>query len=246
MPSDTTTSAQNTPAPSTLEPSQEHSSVDHELYFTRFAMRLLVTLCLGALASFALAPYFLAPHAMTTRSEYVEGICTAQPQTIRYASTSQEAGSVPSLWTKAGKNSRQFALAQACAAAFTVTYETFNINATPSLTSATSMLSSTGKKHFFAGTATESKDTRLDATWQAQARKEHLQQSAQVLNKAQLQTVLVNHGTFSATFITNYQLTTTISGKKSTTQQKHLVVVLAASAVAPSDASTGWQVVDWT
>ena len=249
MPSNTTTSTPSTPATSTPGLSWEQSSADHELYLTRFSIHLLVVLCLGALASFSLAPHFLTqkPYVNITRSTYTDGVCTTQPQAIDYVqktSTSQMTMPVPSSWAKAGKNSQQFALAQACAAAFTIAYETIDINTPASLSNATSMLSSTGKQHFFAASGTEPKDTHLDPTWQAQARKEHLQQSAQMLSKAQLQTVLTNHKGFSAIFITNYQLTTRISGK-STTQHKYLIVVLAPVLTAPSDISTGWQIVDW-
>jgi hypothetical protein len=245
-----TTSVQDTPVPSTPGAAQKPSRIDHELYFSSLALRLLAILCLGALASFSLASYFLTPPYLniTTSSWYTDGACTAQPQTIHYIhplSSQERTTPVPSAWTKAGKNSQQFALAQACAAAFTITYETFSIAHPTSLTSAVSMLSSAGKKHFFVGTGTEAKERRLDATWQAQARKEHLQQSAQALKEAQLLTVLLRNGTFSAIFIMNYQLSTTISGK-STTQQKQLKVTLDAISVAPSEASTGWQVVGWS
>jgi len=253
MPGDITTSAQETLA--SASSMQEPSRVEHELYFSSFVLRLLVILCLGSVASFSLAPHFL-PSTLNVgcgachrpQTVYANGVCTALPQTIDYIqkpSAHEKTSVVPSEWTKAGKNSLQFALAQACVAAFTVTYETMSIAQPASLTSAVSMLSSTGKEHFFVGTATEPKDPRLSATWQAQARKEHLQQSAQALNKAQLQTVLVSNGTFSAIFIMNYQLRTTISGK-STTQQKHLIVILAALPRVPSGTSTGWQVFDWS
>ena len=61
MPGDTT-SIQDMPvlAPSTPAVVQEPSRVDDELYFSSFALRLLIILCLGALASFPLAPHFLA------------------------------------------------------------------------------------------------------------------------------------------------------------------------------------------
>jgi len=248
MPTSTTTPAQETPAPSSPDPAQEHSRAEHELYLTKFAIRLFVILCLGALASFELAPHFLPQpsHAnvtVTTR-QYTDGACTTEPQAIIYLQTTRQTTSAPTAWTKAGKNSEEFARAQACAAAFTIAYNTFDSNNPPSLTNAVSMLSSIGKAHFFVGSRAEPKDPRVDATWQTRARKEHLQHSAQMLTTAQLQTVLFNNGVFSAVFTTSYELTTKMSGT-STTQHKSQVVVLATASITASDPSTGWRVADW-
>ena len=60
MPGDTI-SMQDTPASCTPAVAQEPSRVDDELYFSIFTLRLLIILCLGALASFPLAPHLLIP-----------------------------------------------------------------------------------------------------------------------------------------------------------------------------------------
>jgi hypothetical protein len=217
-------------------------------------LHLLIALCLGALASFSIAPHFLAqtPHKSPVTSASSDGECQAKPQDIKYLQQpAKDEPSLPPLWSSTGKSRHDFDLAQACATAFAIAYESFNINQPQSLTNATQMLSADGKKHFFQGTAAEPKDIHADIIWQAQARKEQLQQSAQALDQAQLQAV--NQGsTLAVLFTVTYKLTTKIYGKSSA-QQKQLLVFVEAIPTAPSgqaptastNASTGWRVVDW-
>ncbi len=222
----------------------------HDIYRLQFTMRLLIILCLGSLGSLALAPYFLAKISQATSGpQYADGACTAHPQDIHYLQTASTANTqnttpLPTTWSKAGKTSQDFTLAQSCAAAFTIVYESFNLNDPDTLTNATYMLSAAAKKRFFEGTTTEQKDERMDPTWQSQAHKEQLQQTAQAASPATLQDVQVVRGKFFALFVVTYQLTSQQSGKK-TVLQKQLVVVLAAVPADPTKESTGWQVTDW-
>ncbi len=224
------------------------SSQTHDAHRLQFVLRLLIILCLSSLGSLSLAPYFLTKISQATPgSQYADGACTAHTQDIHYLQTTantQVTGPVPTSWSKAGKTSQDFVLAQSCAAAFTIIYESFNLNDPDTLTNATYMLSATAKKRFFEGTQTEKKDERMDPTWQSQAHKEQLQQTAQVVSKATLQDVQVINSKFFALFVVTYQLTSQQFGKK-TVQQKQLVVVLASASVNSLEGSTGWQVADW-
>jgi len=81
---DYTVIVQRTSDPFAPAAAQEAPPEDHELYVTRLALRLLVILCLGALASFSLASAFL-PSSLhthsTTRSGYTHSVNMVQPQT---------------------------------------------------------------------------------------------------------------------------------------------------------------------
>ena len=57
--SDDTTSVQDTAASSTSGRVQAPPLLDQQLYFAGFVLRLLIILCLGALASFAFVPHSL-------------------------------------------------------------------------------------------------------------------------------------------------------------------------------------------
>jgi hypothetical protein len=208
-------------------------------------IRLLLVLCLAALSSFSLIPSLQTllpppPSVIPPQGNhtiYIDGTCTTQPQSIQYVQHTSNNQKLPSMWSAAKKNSQQFALAQACAAAFAISYETFNINNFDSLTSSTSMLSATGKQHFFQGTTQEPKAPYLTPSWQETAQKEQLQQDAQALNTAQLQQVQDSSNTFSATFIVKYQLTTKIAGKSST-KQAQMSVTVQAIPVPPTTTPT--------
>lgn len=204
--------------------SPQEPGIDPEAYNIQLAISLLMIICLGALASFAFAPYFL-------------------PQTILQAPTVAQAASAPPLvWSKLGLNSQDLTRAQTCAKTFTIAYETFNIKQPSSLTAATPMLSRDAKARFVSGNRNEPEDPHVDAKWLAQAHKDQLQQSAQVLQPAALQTVVKTDqsSTVSASFIVTYKLTTTSSGKISSSQQ-NLLVYLAEATGQPG----GWQVIDW-
>jgi hypothetical protein len=227
--------------------SQKQSKRDSSTHTYKQAIRLLIALCLGALASFSLVPSLqVLSQAKNTgpASQYSNGGCTMLPQSIQYEKPTTTNQSTPSSWTKAGQNSQQFALAQACATAFAIAYETININDIPSLTNSTYMLSATGKQHFFVGTPEEPKAIYLNATWQKQAKQVHLVQNAQAITPAQLQVVQASSNAFFATFTVNYKLTTVISGK-SITQQNQLIVVVQQTPITPAVQSTGWMVTDW-
>jgi hypothetical protein len=219
---------------------------DAETYNTRLAIQLLIIICLGALASFSLAPYFIVPITQNppVGNQYSDGICTAKPQDIKYLQQPTEnkpATVLPVVWSQTGQNSQDLESAQACVAAFASAYETFNIKQASSLTAATSMLSASAKERFFQGTSTLSKDPRVDAQWLAQAQKNQLQQSAQILDTAALQTVVKSSKaeTVSASFIVTYQLVTKSAGKSSTKQQQLLVFL------AETSKSASWQVINW-
>ncbi len=241
-----TTPPPHTSNPQATAPAEAtYTQVEQAASFTWLVLGLLIALCLGALASFSLAPSLLASAFPTTTANEQDnaGGCTTKPTAILYLQ-GQHTTAPPSSWIHAGKNAQQFALAQACAAAFTITYESIDIDDATTLTAATSMLSNTGKTHFFQNSGAQPKDARLTSDWQLHARQVHLQQNAQVVSEAQLQTINSKTPIFSASFIVRYKLTTHSAGT-STIQYKQLILLLQASSIASSDASTGWQVVDW-
>jgi hypothetical protein len=224
---------------------------DQEIHALQRAIHLMLILFLTALGSFTLAPYLLPlpPQQASHRhapDQYTDGACTAQLQTIHYAQHTTSNQKVPTAWIQTGTNSTQFALAQACVAAFTITYESINISQPASLSAVISMLSSTGKKSFFEGNAMRREDLHMNPSWQLEARKEHLQQSAQLIKKAQLLTVHASPAPLFVTFTIKYRLIIKISGK-STNQPEQLAVVLekAPATLSKATKSTGWQVVDW-
>lgn len=63
--SDDPPSVQDTLATSDSDIARESPRIDHELYFSNLALRLLIILCLGALASFPLASQFLFLHSLS-------------------------------------------------------------------------------------------------------------------------------------------------------------------------------------
>ena len=254
--------------PTTPHPDQETTSPSHtsnwqgthstpaetmrpqdERTFTWLVLCLLIALCLGSLASFSLVSPLLTSTSLITTATEQDNItgCTTTPTAIPYlqaTSTNKNTTAPPSPWAHAGKNAQQFALAQACAAAFTITYESIDIDDPTTLTAATSMLSTTGRASFFQNTGAQPKDERLTSIWQLHAQKVHLRQNAQVVSEAQLQTIHSKIPTFSASFIVRYKLTTN-STSIHIIQYKQLVVLLQQAPITPSDPSNGWQVADW-
>jgi hypothetical protein len=232
-----------TPPPAETTPTQAENAPP----FTWLMLCLLIALCLGSLASFSLAPSLLASTTplSTPTEQTTTGGCTAKPDDISYLQQPTPGqNTVPSSWTHAGKNAQQFALAQACAAAFTTTYQSLNIDEPSTLTAAASMLSTDGKTHFYQDNGAQPKDARLTSSWQLHAQQVHLQQIAQPVSQAQLQTIQSTTPAFSASFVVRYKLTTLASGIRSV-QYKQLIILLQQASTASPAAATGWQIEDW-
>jgi hypothetical protein len=226
---------------------------------------LLLTICLGSLGAFSLTPYLLpdtssssaiissrpAPKLIPTvapltptpfTDPFLEGECTATPRDMKYLPSTQgqtDAQSLPAAWSQAGRTQRDFAYAQACAASFVITYQTFDSDYLKTLGASTYMFTNGAKQRF-------NSDHHMDPMWRASLQKQHHQQTAQAATPGLFATRYTN-GRLLVWIVVPYRTSIQIDNSPHIVQDAQFTVLLVAvpTNIQIQKTGTGWQVSQW-
>jgi hypothetical protein len=227
----------------------------HETH--RWFLILPLIVIIGCLGSFPIAEHFLVASKLQTPTTvavtYQEGQCTsseisaAAVSVTPTATKSTSATALPStltkVWAETGNTSEDYTNAQACAAAFVNTYETYSYQHMDSTTAALPMLSADAKKRFAEGYEQTAPNLRTTQSWKQQITTNQNIQTAKA-SQPIFSTYIYQGNELLLTFNVQYQLTIYTKGVKST--QKDSMTVLLKSVKPDSTTSgVGWQVSDW-
>jgi hypothetical protein len=239
----------------------------HETH-RRFLILPLIVI-IGCLGSFPIAEHFLVTSKLQTPTTvaitYQEGQCTsseisatsvsatptatatqsatATPAATQSASATALPSTLTKVWAETGNTSEDYTNAQACAAAFVNTYETYSYQHMDSTTAALPMLSADAKKRFAEGYEQTAPNLRTTQSWKQQITTNQNVQTAKA-SKPIFSTYVYQKNELFLTFDVQYQLTIYTKGVKST--QKDSMTVLLKRVTSDSTTSgVGWQVSDW-
>jgi len=227
---------------------------------------LLIIICLGSLGSLSLVPYILPSlvhHTMTTRAQahpstsivptptpiigpFTESECTATPQNMKYLPTSGKTDdkTLPLTWFQAGRSQKDFANAEACAASFVITYQTFDSGHLQTLEASISMLTDGAKQRFYGNAPNTRADTHMDPMWRANLQKEQVQQVAQVGEPGLLGSQYTN-GRLLVWMVVPCRLSIQVAGSKPIVEDVQFTVLLVGVPINAQGTGTGWQVSQW-
>jgi hypothetical protein len=178
---------------------------------------------------------------------FTESECTATSKTIKYLPLIQgqtNSVSLSGAWSQAGRNQQDFANAQACAAAFVTTYETFSATNLKMLQNCTSMLTD-GAKMRFTGTAPNTRpDQHMDPMWQASLQKQAYQQTARAAAPGLLNASYTDERLL-VWMIVPYQTSLQIDKGLPVAQNAQMTVLLVGVPINTDKTGTGWQISQW-
>ncbi len=195
---------------------------------------LLVVLVAGGLGSLSLAPHLLAFEPLAG------GECSTLSSSITYISQDDQQAVSPA-WLNAGRDEQDLANAQACAASFVISYQTFDSNFPKTLEACTTLLTADAQDRFYGRAPGLAADTHMDAQWRTLSQQE--QQTAKVALPALLDSRYVN-GRFVVWMKVPYQLFVQHYTQRSF-QQGVFTVLLVAVPAGIYHQGTGWQVAAW-
>jgi hypothetical protein len=224
---------------------------------------LLIIICLGSLGSLSLVPYMLPSlvHHTTTRAQvhpstpivptpiigpFTESECTATPQNMKYLPTSGKTDdkTLPLTWFQAGRSQKDFANAEACAASFVITYQTFDSGHLQTLEASISMLTDGAKQRFYGNAPNTQADRHMDPMWRANLQKEQVQQVAQVGEPGLLGSQYTN-GRLLVWMVVPCRLSIQVAGGKPIVEDVQFTVLLVGVPINAQGTGTGWQVSQW-
>jgi len=174
------------------------------------------------------------------------GQCTASPYTMTYQSGSGAKTlpqAVPDDWLKAKMTEQDFANAQACAASFVDTYQTFDIANTQTLETCVSMFSVGAKSRFYQQSGGSPTEEHMNLLWRASARRYHLNQRA-LADVPSLIDIRSINGRVLAWMSVPYRATIKTAGREATISD-YFTVLLVNYGDSRSMPGMAWQVSDW-
>lgn len=219
-----------------------------ERHTLKILLTLLLIVCLYSLGSLSLAPHLLSAsffnaQAASPPASVGGGACTATPTDLRYLPpTSGDAPSLqlPTIWGQAGFTNDDFATAQACAASFVSTYQSFDANQPATFEACVSMLSAGAQQRFYGRAAGQGQpDNRMDSFWRASMQKQQISESARVSAPGLLLARFTDNRMLVWMQV-HYQLTILRNGEKLIRDDS--LTVLVASI---PDGKHKWQVSAW-
>jgi len=254
--------SKDNPPPATQAVTRAHS--------IQIWVALLLVICLGSLGSFSLAPYILpgliqkhdttgtrikttimaTPIASTptlSKGSFTESECTATPQNTKYSPPSSETTgdqALPLEWLQAGRTQQDFANAQACAATFIMTYQSFNTKDPKTFESSVSMLTGGAKQRFYGSALNTRTDTHMDPMWRAALLKQQIQQTTQVSQPSLLKSHYTNKQLL-VWMVVPCQITIQQAGNKPVTESNQFSVLLVSVPLNTQKTETGWQISQW-
>jgi len=166
---------------------------------------------------------------------------------MKYTSSSQGAASpslLPDAWVQASRTQKDFASAQACAAAFVNSYQTFDSDHFQTFEACTYMLTD-GARARFNGTAPGTQpDRHMDPMWRASLQKQHYQQIAQASAPALLASSYTS-GRLLVWMLVLYQISIQIDNGSPMVQSAQFTVLLEGVPKNVQQTGTGWQISRW-
>jgi hypothetical protein len=219
----------------------------------QFVFAIVLIICLGVLGTFPLvARLFPSQQAAVTKGliptgPFTESECTATPAGMKYLPSSQhQAASAPlsQAWAQAGRSQKDFANAQACAATFVNTYETFDSTDSGTFTHCTPMLTDGAIRRFYGTAAGAQPDQHMDPMWQASLRQQSYKQTAQASAPTLLNATYTD-GRMLVWMLVSYHTEIQTGSNKAIIQNTQSTVLLLGVPVNQDKTGTGWQVSDW-
>lgn len=234
----------------------------------RIAALLVLIVCIGGLGTLPLTPALLPGLVQPARATlahapaltptpavptptpivgpFTESECTATPQKMHYLPTTEQTtpSALPLAWIQAGRNEQDLALAQACAAAFIIAYESFDAGHMETLEASTPMLTDAARARFYGRAANTSPDQHMDPMWRASIQQEQIQQVAQV-GQPGLLAASERNGLLLAWMGVPCLLTVQIAAEKPEVESVQFTVLLVGVPLNAQKTGTGWQVSEW-
>ncbi len=234
--------------PSLLPFSKELEPQDIQIW-----LLLLVIVAVAGLSAITLASplvHVASPTAPAISSAtpvvVAGGQCTASPYTITYQSgpgTKMLSQPVPDDWSKAKMTAQDFANAQACAASFVNTYQTFDIANTQTLETSVPMFTVGAKNRFYQQSGDSAADEHMSLLWRASARRYHLNQNAQADVPSLIDMKSIK-GRVLVWMSVPYRAKIKTTGRE-TLINDFFTVLLVNYPGSRSMPGLGWQVSDW-
>jgi len=229
-------------------------------------LSLLLILCAGSVGALSLvAP---SPTAATTRPHprprapqahvtappiatstpatpaFAQGQCTAMPLQMNYLDTDpQMPPQLPGDWLAAGRTARDFPIAQACAAAFITSYQSFNGANPKTFAACVSMLSAGAKERFYGYVPSIKADLHTDPAWRKRMQQQHIVQVARADHPVLID-ARYTRGRLLVWMAVTVHIATTIKLRTTTSTATYTLLLLAVP-IDPNAPGTGWQVSSW-
>jgi hypothetical protein len=214
---------------------------------------LLVIVAVAGLSAITLASPLLSVVSSNARTVpratpvvIAGGQCTASPYTMLYQSGSGAKmlpQTVPDDWLKTKMTEQDFANAQACAASFVDTYQTFDIANTQTLETPVDMFSVGAKSRFYQQVGGSPSEEHMNLLWRASARRYHLSQKT-LADVPSLIDIRSMNGRFLAWMSVPYRATINTAGREATLSDS-FTVLLINYPNSRSIPGMAWQVSDW-
>jgi hypothetical protein len=227
-------------------------------------LSLLLILCLGSLGALSMAASFLPmastrpqPHAPQTRvtalpsatstpaiPAFAQGRCTTMPLQMNYLDVASPIPSpLPPDWLAAGRTTRDFPIAQACAAAFITSYQSFNGANPKTFDACASMLSAGAKERFYGYIPSIKADLHTTPTWRKQMQQQDVVQVARADHPVLID-ARYTRGRLLVWIAVTVHIATTIKLRTTTSTATYTLLLLAVP-IDPNAPGTGWQVSSW-
>jgi hypothetical protein len=240
----------------------------HKAHNIQLWISLLVVICLGGLGSLSLVPSMLPglihnnntadrpiqttylatpilPTPTPFNGPFIESECTATPKNTKYLSSSGSSGqALPLEWLQAGRDQKDFANAQACAATFINTYLTFNAANPITFEASVPMLTDGAKQRFYGNAPNTQPNSHMDPMWRAALLKQQIQQSAQSSQPGLLGARYTN-GKLLVWMVVSCQVMIQAAGSKPVIENDQYTVLLLGVPINTQKTGTGWQVSQW-